>query len=235
VLEGKRVAVVVPARNEEARIGPTLATLPAFVDLTIVVDDASADRTGEAALEARPSAVVVRHDVNRGVGAAIASGYRSAIDLGAEVIAVMAGDGQMDPDDLARIVHPVASGRADYTKGDRFSHPDIMGSMPAHRRVLGKMLSAMTRRAAGLEHLSDSQSGFTAISNKALARIDLDALYPRYGYPNDLIGSLARAGCSIEDVVVRPVYRGEKSGLRPWHLAIVCGIVARVYARRIVG
>ena len=139
----------------------------------------------------------------------------------------------MDPADLSRVARPVVLGRADYAKGNRMDHPNIHGVMPIHRYALGRALASLTRRAAGLAGLRDSQSGFTAISRSALGRIDLDALYPRYGYPNDLIGRLALAGCTIEDVVIRPVYRGEKSGLRPWHLATIGAIVARVYLRRV--
>lgn len=228
MFEGKRIAVVVPAFDEAARIARTLATLPSFVDVVVVVDDASHDATAEVARASRPTAIVLRHAENRGVGAAIVTGYRAAMDARADVAVVMAGDGQMDPADLPRLLRPIVEGRADYTKGDRMRHPEIRRSMPAHRYWVGRGLALLTAKAAGLRSLSDSQSGYTAITREAIASVDLDALWPRYGYPNHLIGMLAGRGARIEDVVVRPVYAGEKSGLRPWHVVRILRIVARV-------
>ena len=239
MLEGKRIGVVVPAYDEEARILATIRSIPVFVDVVVVVDDASRDETSEIVRSA-PSAPgeagrlhLVRHSVNRGAGAAIVSGYRRALELDVEVCVVMAGDGQMDPRDLPKLLAPVLAGRADYAKGDRFSHPDIHRAMPLQRYLAGRALSVATARASGLSALSDSQSGFTAISRTALSAIDLDALWPGYGYPNDLIGLVARAGLRIADVPVRPVYRGERSGVRAWHLATISLLIARVFARRL--
>lgn len=234
MFEGKRVAVVVPAFDEAVRIGRTVAGMPAFVDDVIVVDDASRDATADAArdaLGARTSSVL-RHPENRGVGAAIVTGYRLAIARGADVAVVMAGDGQMDPADLPRLLRPIVDGRADYTKGDRMRHPDIRRAMPAHRYWVGRGLALFTAKAAGLSRLSDSQSGYTAITKEAIAALDLDALWPRYGYPNHLLGMLAARGLRVEDVVVRPVYAGEKSGLRPWHVLRILRIIGRVAIER---
>jgi len=236
VLQGARVAVVVPAWNEERWIGETVASIPAFVDRVVVVDDASRDRTAAIAEERGGDRTrVVRHARNQGVGAAIATGYRAALDLGADVIAVMAGDGQMHPDDLEPLVLAVALGETDYAKGNRLVHPGVRREMPALRRVGTTALAFLTRHAAGLPSLADSQCGFTAISARALAAIDLDALWGRYGYPNDLLGALARAGMRVLDVPVRPVYRGEASGLRPWHALTIGYVVARVAYRRLTG
>lgn len=233
MLQGARVAVVVPAWNEELWIGETVASIPGFVDVVLVVDDASRDRTGAVALESGGSRTrVITHGQNRGVGAAIATGYRAAIELGAEVIAVMAGDGQMHPDDLEPLVLAVARGEADYAKGNRLDHPRVRREMPLVRRAGTTALAFLTRHAAGLPALADSQCGFTAISARAIGAIDLDALWGRYGYPNDLLGALARAGMRVLDVPVRPVYRGEASGLRPWHALTIGYVVARVAYRR---
>jgi len=125
------VAVVVPAFNEGDKIASTIRSVPGFVDHVIVVDDGSRDATAAMARRAsrraagrggRPLEVIV-HPENRGVGAAIASGYTRALALGAELTAVMAGDGQMDPADLPRLLAPVAEGAADYAKGNRFAWP----------------------------------------------------------------------------------------------------------------
>lgn len=239
MLESARIAVVIPARNEERWIAETVATLPAFVDDVVVVNDGSDDRTAERigdvgrSVAPRFRVEAVHHDVPVGVGGAIVSGYRRAYGLDADVVAVMAGDGQMHPDDLRSVVDPVARGEAHYVKGDRLGHPDVWRTMPKHRLVFGHALSHLTRVAAGLSSLRDSQCGYTAISRHALCELDLDALWTGYGYPNDLLGALARARLGIAEVPVRPVYRGEASGLRPWHLATISWLILRVGARRL--
>lgn len=233
MLEGAKIAVVVPSYNEARWIGETVSTMPAFVDDVLVVDDASTDGTSEEAARAGdPRVSVVRHAENRGVGAAIVTGYRAAHARGADVVAVMAGDGQMHPDDLLRVVAPVVRREHDYVKGNRLRHPDALGTMPLGRLAAGHVLGWLTGVAIGRPGLSDSQCGFTAISRAALDAIDLDAVWPRYGYPNDLLGGLARAGLSIGEVGVRPVYRGEASGIRPWHVGTVVYLLARAAVRR---
>src|SRR5687768_402121 len=153
MLEGFRLAVTVPAHNEARLITKTLTSIPAFVDRIIVVDDASTDGTFQAAraVSGHDERVwVLRHPVNLGVGAAIVTGYRAALDDGAQAIAVMAGDAQMHPDDLERLALPVIRGETDYAKGDRFHHPDAKTVIPIERSIVGQMLSALTRCAAGL-------------------------------------------------------------------------------------
>ncbi len=222
---GQKLWVVVPARDEACWIEGVVRTMPSFVDHVVVIDDGSTDAT--AALAAAAGAQVIGHAVSRGVGAAILSGYRAALSGGADLVAVMAGDGQMCPKDLCALATPVARGEADYAKGDRFHHPDIAVRMPWARRVVGRWLSLATGWAVGLRGLSDSQSGYTVIHRRALLAIDLDHVYAGYGYPNDLLGHLCRAEQRVIDVVVRPVYRGEKSGLKPRHVARIALLVAR--------
>jgi glycosyltransferase involved in cell wall biosynthesis len=234
MLSGCRVAVVVPAYDEARWIAATVKAMPAFVDLVVVVDDASRDGTA-ALVEALgvPRAHVVRHTDNRGVGAAIVSGYRHARALGADVIAVMAGDGQMHPDDLPSVLEPIVRGEADYVKGDRLHHPWVWSAMPLGRIAGDLVLSWITRLTAGLPRLSDAQCGYTAIAAEALDLLDLDQLWPRYGYCNELIARAAAAGLRIAEVVVRPVYRGERSGLRPWHVATYALVLGRAGLRRV--
>lgn len=235
MLDGSKIAVVIPSYNEARWIGETVSTVPDFVDDIIVVDDASADDTSECAARAGGARLtIVRHAENRGVGAAIMSGYRAARERGAEVVAVMAGDGQMHPDDLRHVVEPVARSCFDYVKGNRLHHPDVLSTMPLGRLAAGFVLGWLTGLAIGQPGLSDSQCGYTAISASAIDALDLDAIWPRYGYPNDLLGEIARAGLSIGEVQVRPVYRGEASGVRPWHVATVTFLIARAALRRAV-
>ncbi len=233
MLDGAKIAVVVPSYNEARWIGETVSSMPAFVDDIVVVDDASSDDTSRrAALAGDGRVAVVRHAENRGVGAAIVTGYRAARARGAEVVAVMAGDGQMHPEDLRGVVEPVVRREHAYVKGNRLRHPEVLATMPLGRLAAGHVLGWLTGVAIGRPGLSDSQCGFTAISADALDALDLDAIWPRYGYPNDLLGELARAGLSIGEVGVRPVYRGEASGIRPWHVGTVVYLLARTAMRR---
>ena len=204
-----RIAVVIPAYNEAAAIAAVVASVPAYVDHVIVVDDASTDATaarGREAGDARGATEVLVHDVNRGVGGAIVTGYRRALELGADAVAVMAGDGQMDPADLPSLLDPIVAGVADYGKGSRFAHPEVWTAMPAARIVGNVVLSAATKLTSGYLHVFDSQCGYTVASARALAGIELDRVFPRYGYPNDLLSHLHIAGMRVLDVPVRPVY-----------------------------
>lgn len=227
-----RVAVVVPAFQEERLVGQTLRSIPGFVDDVVVVDDASRDDTSAAATRVGdPRVTVIRHAENRGVGAAIVTGYKAARKKRADVVVVMAGDGQMDPVDLPALIAPIARGEADYVKGNRLVHPEAR-QMPLVRRLGTRAFGAMTARAIGHDSLGDSQCGYTAISGALLDRLPLDAIWPRYGYPNDLLGWAAVRGARIREVPVRPVYATEASGLRPWHGLVILGLVARARLRR---
>lgn len=226
MLFGRRVAVVVPARDEAAWIEQTLVSMPAFVDLVVVIDDGSVDET--AAIVAGlglPGVELLREAPSRGVGAAIYRGYARAAELGAFAIAVMAGDGQMHPDDLAAVLAPAVRGEADYVKGNRVAHPSALRVMPLGRLVGSTALAWLTRVITGLPALDDAQCGFTAVTAAALPALDLESRWTGYGYPNDVLGAVARAGLRLEQVTVRPVYRGEASGLGPRQL----GTFARVF------
>jgi glycosyltransferase involved in cell wall biosynthesis len=235
VLLGSRVVVVVPAFEERPRVGRVIASMPAFVDHVVVVDDASRDGTADAVRAAKePRVEVIGHAENRGVGASIATGYARALALTeapADAIAVMAGDAQMDPRDLPGVVLPIVRGQAGYVKGNRFAWSEARRTMPFARWAAGHVLSRLTSRAIGTS-VNDSQCGYTAISRDACAKLDLRGLWPGYGYPNDLLGQLARRGVVIAEVPVRPVYADEVSRLRPHHAGTALWLIGRAWVRR---
>jgi glycosyltransferase involved in cell wall biosynthesis len=220
MLEGKRVAVVVPAYDEEALIGETLASIPGFVDRIYVVDDHSQDATAVRAQEVGdPRVEVIAHDRNEGVGAAIVSGYRRAVAEGIDVACVMAADGQMDPADLETIAGAVARGEVEYAKANRLFTGQAWELMPRHRYLGNAVLSMLTKIASGYWHVADSQSGYTAISRAQLERLDLDRIYPRYGFPNDMLVHLNVWNARVRDVPSRPIYgHGERSGIKLWRV-----------------
>ena len=216
----KTVGVVVPAYNEAKLIGRTLDTLPDFVDWVVVVDDCSHDGTVEQVQERvaeQPERVIlIRHAVNQGVGGAIATGYKWCRDQGVDVAVVMAGDAQMDPADLSALLAPVVEGEVDYAKGNRLFTGDAWNQIPRIRYLGNSAMSLLTKIASGYWHVADSQSGYTAISARALGAIDWDRMYKRYGQPNDLLVRLNVYNFHVRDVPVRPVYNiGETSGVKP--------------------
>jgi glycosyltransferase involved in cell wall biosynthesis len=239
--QGKRIAVVIPAFNAGERLSGVLRALPDGIDECIVVDDGSDPRAEASGRSNDPRVAFVRHDRNRGVGAAILTGYAEARRRGADVAVVMAADGQMDPADLPALLEPVLCGRAVYSKGDRLSHPDCPRVMPPARYAGNCCLTWLTRRVTGRDDLMDSQCGYTALRLDALDSLPLEWLYPRYGFPNDLLAALAGAGLPVAQVVVAPVYRGEPSGLRPalallvYPLILARGLWVRRLARRYAG
>jgi glycosyltransferase involved in cell wall biosynthesis len=236
MFRGRRVAVVVPAYNEEEKIARTLRSIPGFVDHVIVVDDGSADATGRvAARSQRRGLEVVTHPRNRGVGAAIASGYARAFAAGADVTAVMAGDSQMDPADLTPLVAAVVADHADYVKGNRFAWPGVARVMPLPRLLGNVALSLLTRLATGYGDIFDSQCGYTAANRRALAVVLSGPLFARYGYPNDLLARLGAEEARVMDLPVRPVYgRQWRSGIRILRvIAPLCYVLARAFAARV--
>jgi glycosyltransferase involved in cell wall biosynthesis len=245
MLEGKRVAVVIPAHNEEKLIGRVIETMPGFVDRMIVVDDRSIDATREIVqkYQQRDSEriLLISLDQNQGVGGAIVAGYKRAVEESLDVVAVMAGDAQMDPDDLFRVVDPVVRGETDYVKGNRLFRGESWRMIPHYRYLGNSILSLLTKMASGYWHLADSQSGYTAISLIALKRINLEAIYRRYGMPNDILVKLNINNFRVRDVSVRPVYNiGERSGIRLWKviptisLLLLRGFFKRLFEKYVI-
>lgn len=214
-LESTRIGVVVPAYNEELLIGETLNGIPEYVDRIYVIDDGSIDRTGEIVKKFGDSRIVyLRHEVNKGVGAGIIDGYKLALKDEMDIVAVMAGDNQMDPVQLPRLIFPIIEGRADYTKGNRLLTDDFMTGMSKWRSFGNLVLSFITKIGSGYWQVMDPQNGYTAISRQALEVIDLDSVYPYYGYCNDLLIKLNAFGMRVMDVVMPARYGREKSKIR---------------------
>ncbi len=216
MLDGKSVAVVVPAYDEERLVGDTIRGIPPFVDRIVVVDDASRDSTVAAvAAVGDPRVEVIRHERNGGVGAAIVTGYERCLAAGIDVTCVMAADNQMDPSELELIAGPVARGETDYAKANRLATGEAWRVIPRTRFLGNAILTLLTKLASGYWHVTDSQAGYTALALPTLARLDLDRVYRRYGFPNDILVHLNVIDARVRDVPSRPIYGiGEVSGIR---------------------
>jgi len=211
-----RIGVVIPARDEEELLGAVLGGMPAFVDRVLVVDDGSADRTAEVATSfasGDPRVTCTRHRQSRGVGGAILTGYEELHAQGCDAIVVMAGDDQMDPADLPALLAPLCRGEADYVKGDRFAHPDLLRAMPAERLFGNLVLTWITRRVALYPELRDAQCGYTALAAAFVPGLLAARIHPGYGFPNALLARLGALGARLAQVRVRPIYGRARSGL----------------------
>ncbi len=215
---GKSIAVVVPCFKEETQIATVIETMPDIIDRIVIIDDASPDSTAEVVrgLQKDHERVeLIVHPKNAGVGAAIVTGYQRAIEAGDDVAVVMAGDGQMPPDELPGLLDPVVDDACDYSKANRLASGEAWNQIPRKRYLGNAALSFLTKVASGYYHIADSQTGYTAITTDALKQLDLDAMYPRYGYPNDMLVRLNAARMRVMDVPSRPVYNvGEQSKLK---------------------
>jgi glycosyltransferase involved in cell wall biosynthesis/CheY-like chemotaxis protein len=212
------ICVVIPAYNEEKRIGPTLASVPDYIFRIYVIDDASTDKTPEIIREyAEKDARItpIRHEINKGVGASVVSGYREALKDGMDITVILAGNNQMDPVYLPRFLDPVINRRADYTVGNRLHGSEYSRGMPRWRFFGNTLLSLLTKIASGYWQLMDPQNEYTAISRRALERLDLNKIYPRYGYCNDILVKLNAFNFRAVNINYPARYNtAENSGIR---------------------
>jgi glycosyltransferase involved in cell wall biosynthesis len=227
------IGVVVTAYNEEALVGTVIDTMPAFVDRVYVIDDGSSDGTWEEIIQRAvvphvdsipvpvPDGgqnpgfriVSIQHDINQGVGGAIKTGFHQALSDEVDLIAVMDGDGQMDPSQLNRLLDPIIDGKAKYTKGNRLSKFSHFKEMSRLRFVGNAMLTVLTKVTSGYWHMSDPQNGYNAIAATTLERLSLSELYDDYGFRNDMLVRLNAREITIADVAMPAVYGDEESDI----------------------
>ena len=188
MFNNKRISVIIPVYNESKLIESTLNNLPAFIDEIIVIDDASNDNSYEKIISRQDNrTILIKHNKNRGVGGAIISGYKKFIENNNDIAVVMAGDNQMDPHDLPGLLKPLCNNKYDYIKGNRLYSKESFNKIPKVRSFGNSILTLLTKIASGYWHLVDFQCGYTAIQNTTLKKLNLDKIYPKYGFPNDIL------------------------------------------------
>lgn len=210
------VAVVIPCYRVRASVLGVIAAMPDFVRHVICVDDRCPEESGAhiSAQSTDPRVRVLTNEVNLGVGGATMRGFREALALGADVVAKIDGDGQMDPQLLARFVSPIARGRADYVKGNRFTSIESVRRMPALRLFGNSMLSLLCKLSSGYWHLFDPNNGYVCCHAEVLRRLPLDKIAKRYFFESDMLFRLGVARALVVDVPMTAVYGGEQSSLR---------------------
>jgi dolichol-phosphate mannosyltransferase len=210
------VAVVIPAYRVASHIAGVIARIPSEVDYIVVVNDASPDQLQDVlATLAEPRLTVIRHEVNKGVGGAMKTGFQRALELGADIIVKVDGDGQMDPALIPHFVEPLLSGEADIAKGNRFHDLPFIRRMPVIRRVGNLGLSFLVKVASGYWHAFDPTNGYIAFRAPVLKDIDPKRLADRYFFEISLLCEVYFTRAVLYDVPMKPQYGGETSSLNP--------------------
>ena len=215
------IAVVIPAYHVADEIEDVIRSLPDYLRHIIVVDDASPDNTSELvqALANRDRRIVlVRHEQNQGVGGAMLTGFKKALELGAQVVVKIDGDHQMDPAHIPALVTPLLEGKADYAKGNRFRDFESLQHMPLVRRIGNLGLSFLTKAATGYWNCFDPTNGFFAIRAEILKELPLERIDRRYFFETSMLANLYLLGAYILDVPMPARYRGERSSLSIWRV-----------------
>jgi len=210
-----KIGVVILAHNEENHIEDTIDTLPDFIDKIYVVDDGSTDETAGIVLKYKDERLkLLQHEINKGPGAALVTGYKAALQDEIDVIVKMDGDNQMDPNYIPSLLDPIIENRADYTKGNRLLSPEYRGKMTRWRFFGNAILTFLTKVGSGYWQIMDPQNGYTAISKGVLKQINVDSIYYYYGYLNNILVKLNVYGYNIGDIAMPAKYGNEKSSIK---------------------
>ena len=210
------VAAVVPAYNVSAELGDVLRQLPLLFRTVIVVDDASTDDTAGVAerySQLDPRILVIRHEKNQGVGGAVLTGFRKALEMGPDVIVKIDGDGQMPLWMVPQLVQPLLDGTADYTKGNRFRDFQAVRAMPFVRRIGNVALSFLSKAATGYWQCFDPANGFVAIRADVLSQLPLHKIDCSYFFETSMLSHLYVLGAVVKEVPMPARYAGETSSL----------------------
>ena len=211
-----RVAVTIPSYKVRAHVLAVIARIPPKVQRIYVVDDKCPQHSGELVEEQcrDPRVRVIFHEENQGVGGAVGSGYRAAIEEGMDIVVKVDGDGQMDPALIPHFTRPIERGRADYTKGNRFYRPESLKGMPPIRLFGNAALSFINKLSTGYWSIMDPTNGYTAIHTSVLREMPLHKLEKRYFFETDMLYHLNTMRAVVHDVPMDAVYADEESSLK---------------------
>lgn len=237
-LKTRKIVAIVPCYRVEAEISAVISNLPSYLKHVIFVDDASPDNTGEILLKAvkkNRRFVLICHEKNQGVGGAMISGFQKALELEADIVVKVDGDGQMDMDYLPDLISPLLRGQADYTKGNRFRDFQALQKMPTIRRIGNIALGFLTKAATGYWNLFDPTNGFIAIQGKVLAQLPLNRIDQTYYFETAMLANLYLLRAVIKDVPIPARYGNEISSLSIHRSLIEFSIkLLKTFIRRLV-
>lgn len=232
------IAAVIPCYRVEREITSVIASLPRYIKHIIVVDDASPDATAELVMKSAIKdrrIILIQHERNQGVGGAMLTGFRKALELEAQVVVKIDGDGQMDPADLPDLLNPLIHNEADYAKGNRFRDFQALQKMPLVRRIGNMALGFLTKAATGYWNIFDPTNGFVAINAHVLAQLPLNKIDRSYFFETSMLAHLYLLGAVVRDVPMPARYRGEVSNLSIHRTLLDFPFkLLRVFARRLI-
>ncbi len=230
-----RIGISTAAHNEENFIKEVIDSMPPFVDRIYVTNDASTDRTGDILASIKDERlVVITHQQKMGVGAATISSHKRACEDKMDIIAVMAGDGQMPPASLSKLLDPIVEGRADYSKGNRLTTPQHRKVMPRFRLFGNFILTWLNKIASGYWHIGDPQAGYTAISREYLEKLNLDNIYKGWAFENDMLVKLNVLGARVVEVPYLTTYENRNSKIRyPYFIVSTSWVLLRDFLWRL--
>ena len=211
-----RIAVVIPSYKVRAHVLDVIARMPPLVKRIYVVDDQCPQQSGQFVQEQcrDPRVRVLFHDENQGVGGAVSTGYRAALEEGMDIVVKVDSDGQMDPALIPHFTRPIERGRADYTKGNRFYRPESLKGMPPIRLFGNAALSFINKLSTGYWSIMDPTNGYTAIHTAVLRELPLHKLEQRYFFETDMLYHLNTMRAVVHDVPMDAVYADEESSLK---------------------
>ena len=237
------VAAVIPAYNVARELGDVLRRMPAVFRTIIVVDDASRDDTAAAAeryaqLDSR--ILVIHHEKNRGVGGAMVTGFRKALEAGADIVVKIDGDGQMPLWLVPDLIAPLIDGSADYTKGNRFRDFTALRAMPPVRRIGNVAMSFLAKAATGYWQCFDPTNGFIAIRADVLSQLPLHKIDTSYFFETSMLSHLYVLGAVVKEVPIPARYAGETSSLsitrvlRQFPTRLLASLIRRIALKNFV-
>ncbi|MCE5210225.1 MAG: glycosyltransferase family 2 protein [Deltaproteobacteria bacterium] len=239
-MDKQKIAVVIPAYDVADQIAEVVLSVHAydFVDYIIVVDDQCPHSSGRIAEDMQLNNVIVLyHEKNLGVGGAVITGYRKAMELDCDIIVKIDGDGQMDANYISNLIEPLIKDNADYTKGNRFIDFTALKAMPAIRLFGNSILSFFVKAASGYWNIMDPTNGFTAINKRALQKLKLGKINNRYFFESDMLINLNIINAVVKDIDIPAKYGRENSSLRVMNVMfnfppkLLKGILKRIFLK----
>ena len=228
-------AVVIPAYKVSEQIIEVVSTIPDMIDFIIVVDDACPEKSGKLVEDAGIKKVtVIYHKKNQGVGDAVISGYKKAMELGCDIVVKIDGDGQMDPSHIEELIKPLENNEADYMKGNRFRNIDVIRKMPKLRLMVNNLLSFFVKVCSGYWNIMDPVNGYTAIHRRVLDKLKLDKIAKRYFFESDMLLNLYLINAVVKEFPMQAKYGTETSSLTAKHVLVqfparlIYGLVRRI-------